>query len=104
MAGAFRRIRWTDCQRRASNGNENFGGPAITATGLLFIAATADEKIRAFDQQTGEILWQADLPASGFATPSIYSIDGRQYVVITCGGGKVERPSSDVYVAFALPE
>jgi quinoprotein glucose dehydrogenase len=85
-------------------GTKNFGGPAITATGLLFIAATADEKIRAFDQQTGEILWQADLPASGFATPSIYSIDGRQYVVITCGGGKVERPSSDVYVAFALPE
>ncbi len=85
-------------------GTKNFGGPAITATGLIFIAASADEKIRAFDQDTGEILWQADLPASGFATPSIYSVDGKQYVVIACGGGKVERPSSDVYVAFALPD
>jgi len=85
-------------------GTKNFGGPVVTASGLIFIAASADEKIRAFDQETGEILWQADLPASGFATPSIYSVDGKQYIVITCGGGKVERPSSDAYVAFALPD
>jgi len=70
----------------------------------LFIAASADEKIRAFDQDTGQILWEADLPASGFATPSIYAVNGKQYVVIACGGGKVERPSSDVYAAFALPD
>jgi quinoprotein glucose dehydrogenase len=85
-------------------GTKNFGGPVVTASGLIFIAASADEKIRAFDQETGEILWQADLPASGFATPSVYSVDGKQYIVITCGGGKVERPSSDAYVAFALPD
>ena len=88
----------------AATGTKNFGGPAITAAGLLFIAASADEKIRAFDQRTGEILWQADLPASGFATPSIYAVAGKQYVVIACGGGKAERPSSDVYAAFALPD
>ncbi len=84
-------------------GTQNFGGPAVTAGGLVFIAASADEKIRAFDQQTGEILWQADLPASGFATPSIYSVNGKQYIVIACGGGKVKRPSGASYVAFALP-
>ncbi|MFT5089279.1 MAG: quinoprotein glucose dehydrogenase [Candidatus Latescibacterota bacterium] len=88
----------------APTGTQNFGGPAVTAGGLVFIAASADEKIRAFDQETGEILWQADLPASGFATPSIYSVDGRQYIVIACGGGKVKRPAGASYVAFALPE
>ncbi len=88
----------------APTGTKNFGGPAITASGLLFIAASADEKIRAFDQDTGQILWEADLPASGFATPSIYAANGKQYVVIACGGGKVERPSSDIYAAFALPD
>jgi quinoprotein glucose dehydrogenase len=85
-------------------GTENFGGPVVTAGGLVFIAATADEKIRAFDQETGKILWEGDLPASGFATPATYSVNGRQYLVIACGGGRVRRPSSDVYVAFALPE
>ena len=68
------------------------------------IAASADDKIRAFDQETGKVLWEADLPASGFATPSVYSVGGRQYVVIACGGGKVDKPSSDEFVAFALPE
>jgi quinoprotein glucose dehydrogenase len=87
----------------APTGTQNFGGPAVTAGGLVFIAASADEKIRAFDQETGEILWQADLPASGFATPSIYSVNGKQYIVIACGGGKVKRPAGDMYVAFALP-
>ena len=85
-------------------GTENWGGPIVTATGLLFIGASADEKIRAFDQDTGEVLWEADLPASGFATPSTYSVNGKQYVVIACGGGKVERPTSDIYAAFALPD
>jgi len=88
----------------APTGTKNFGGPVATASGLLFIAASADEKIRAFDQETGQILWEADLPASGFATPSVYSVNGKQYIAIACGGGKVERPSSDAYVAFALPD
>jgi quinoprotein glucose dehydrogenase len=85
-------------------GTENYGGPVVTAGGLLFIAATKDEKIRAFDKKTGKLLWQADLPASGFATPATYEVDGRQYVVIACGGGKLERHSGDAYVAFALPK
>lgn len=85
-------------------GTENWGGPILTAGGLVFIAAAADDKIRAFDQETGEVLWEGDLPTSGFATPSTYSVNGRQYVVIASGGGKVSRPTSSAFVAFALPE
>ena len=76
----------------------------MTAGGLIFIAATRDEMIRAFDQQTGKILWQAKLPAAGYATPTTYLSGGRQYVVIACGGGKLGTKSDDAYVAFALPE
>lgn len=84
-------------------GTQNLGGPAITASGLLFIAATKDEMFRAFDQETGALLWQYELPAAGYATPSIYAAGGRQYVVIAAGGGgKVGSPSGDTYVAFAL--
>lgn len=85
-------------------GAENYGGPVITAGGLIFIAATKDEMIRAFDQKTGRVLWQAKLPAGGYATPATYSINGRQYVVIACGGGKMGTKSGDAYVAFALPD
>ncbi len=85
-------------------GTENYGGPAVTAAGLIFIAATKDEMIRAFDQDTGKVLWQAKLPAGGYATPTIYSVHGRQYLVIACGGGKMGTRSGDAYVAFALPE
>lgn len=85
-------------------GTENYGGPVVTAGGLLFIAATKDSKIRAFNKRTGELLWEADLPASGFATPSVYNVNGKQYIVIACGGGKLRSKSSDAYVAFALPE
>jgi quinoprotein glucose dehydrogenase len=84
-------------------GTENYGGPVVTAGGLLFIAATSDSKIRAFNKRTGKLLWEADLPASGFATPAVYNVDGRQYVVIACGGGKLKTKSGDSYVAFALP-
>lgn len=85
-------------------GTENYGGPVITAGGLIFIAATKDEMIRAFDRDTGKILWQARLPAGGYATPSTYSVKGRQFVVIACGGGKMGTKSGDAYVAFALPD
>jgi quinoprotein glucose dehydrogenase len=85
-------------------GTENYGGPVVTKGGLIFIAATRDNKIRAFYKKTGELLWEADLPASGFATPSTYEIAGRQYVVIACGGGKLGTKSGDAYVAFALEE
>ena len=84
-------------------GTENYGGPVATAGGLLFIAATADETIRAFDQTTGKILWQAPLPFGGNATPSTYAVAGRQYVVISAGGGKSGRPAGGMIVAFALP-
>ncbi len=84
-------------------GTENYGGPVVTAGGLVFIAATSDSKIRAFNKRTGKLLWQADLPASGFATPAVYNINNKQYVVIACGGGKLKKPTADVYVAFALP-
>ncbi|HXT38664.1 MAG TPA: PQQ-binding-like beta-propeller repeat protein, partial [Candidatus Angelobacter sp.] len=85
-------------------GTENYGGPIVTAGGVIFIAASKDEMFRAFDQRTGKVLWQAKLPAGGYATPSTYSVNGRQYVVIACGGGKMGTKSGDAYVAFALPQ
>lgn len=83
-------------------GTENYGGPIITKGGLIFIAATMDEKIRAFDKKNGKLLWEAPLPAAGYATPATYMIDGKQYVVIACGGGKLGTKSGDSYVAFSL--
>ncbi len=85
-------------------GTENYGGPVVTAGGLLFIAASRDEFFRAFDRKTGRELWKTKLPAAGYATPSVYSVQGRQYVVIACGGGKIGTKSGDAYMAFALPE
>lgn len=84
-------------------GTENYGGPIVTAGGLVFIAASRDEMIRAFDRDTGEELWRSPLPAGGYATPSTYMVGDRQYVVIACGGGKMGTKSGDSYVAFALP-
>jgi quinoprotein glucose dehydrogenase len=84
-------------------GTDNYGGPVVTAGGLVFIAATRDEMIRAFDRRTGKTLWQSKLPAAGYATPTTYLAGGRQYLVIACGGGKLGTKSDDAYVAFALP-
>jgi quinoprotein glucose dehydrogenase len=84
-------------------GTELYGGPLVTKGGLVFIAATKDEKIRAFDKQTGKQVWEAKLPAAGYATPAAYSINEKQYIVIACGGGKVGNKSGDSYVCFALP-
>ena len=86
-----------------ASGTEQYGGPIVTAGGLLFIAATEDAKFRAFDQATGQLLWETTLPAPGYATPSTYAVGGKQYVVIAAGGGKLGSKSSDTYVAFALP-
>jgi quinoprotein glucose dehydrogenase len=83
-------------------GTENYGGPAVTAGGLVFIGATKDEKIRAFDAASGKTLWEAPLPAAAHATPAVYAVNGKQYVVIAAGGGKGTK-SGDAYVAFALP-
>jgi quinoprotein glucose dehydrogenase len=85
-------------------GTENYGGPVVTAGGIVFIAATRDSKFRAFHKKTGKLLWEYDLPASAFATPAVYELHGRQYVVIACGGGKLNTRSGDAYIAFALPE
>ena len=84
-------------------GTENYGGPVVTAGGVLFIAATKDGMFRAFDKRTGKLLYQTQLPAGGFATPSVYEAGGKQYVVIACGGTKLGTKKGDSYVAFALP-
>lgn len=85
-------------------GTENYGGPIVTAGGVLFIGATKDGLFRAFNKRTGKLLCQWELPAAGFATPATYMVNDRQYVVIACGGGKLGTHSGDSYVAFALPE
>lgn len=88
-----------------NTGSDNYGGPIVTASGLLFIGATNfDKKFRAYDKLTGELLWETTLPAAGNATPSIYSLNGREYIVIACGGGKNGAPSGSSIVAFALPK
>lgn len=87
-----------------NTGSDNYGGPVVTKSGLLFIGATNfDKKFRVFDKLTGKMLWETVLPAAGNATPSVYEIDGREYVVIVCGGGKNDAPSGSSIVAFALP-
>ena len=83
-------------------GTLNYGGPIVTAGGVVFIAATMDEKIRAFDKDTGDLLWETPLPYAGLTTPATYSVDGKQFVVIACGGGKNGLKSGDRYVAFSL--
>ena len=86
-------------------GSENYGGPIVTAGGLLFIGATNfDKKFRAFDKSNGELLWETTLPFAGNATPATYSINNRQFVVIAAGGGKDPKsPSGGIYIAFSLP-
>jgi quinoprotein glucose dehydrogenase len=85
-------------------GTECYGGPLVTKGGLVFIAASKDGKMHAFDKKTGKLLWEAQLPVPGYATPATYTIDGKQYVVIACGGGKIGSKSGDQYIAFALAD
>lgn len=82
-------------------GSTSYGGPLVTAGGLVFIAGTKDEKIRAFNRKTGKIEWDYQLPAGGFATPITYEVAGKQYIVIAAGGGRQQKPGGN-YVAFAL--
>ena len=87
-------------------GSANLGGSIVTAGGLLFIAATNDGRFRAFDKDTGKVLWETRLPASGFATPMTFlgPKTGRQYIVIAAGGGNKYDPHfTDTLVAYALP-
>ncbi|WP_268225770.1 c-type cytochrome, partial [Sinomicrobium oceani] len=85
----------------ATTGTDNYGGPVVTAGGLVFIAATKDSKIRAFDSSDGKILWEYELPEAGFATPVTYTAKGKQYMVIAAGGGR-RTPSGGKYIAFSL--
>ncbi|WP_260703759.1 pyrroloquinoline quinone-dependent dehydrogenase [Edaphobacter flagellatus] len=93
-------------QGMPDTGSENYGGPIVTAGGLLFIAATNfDHKIRAFDKTSGKLLWESILPFAGNATPATYMVNGRQYLVIAAGGTSMNPrgPTGGLYVAFALP-
>lgn len=85
-------------------GTRNYGGPVVTAGGLLIIAASSDEMLRIFDKSSGELLWNYKLPAAGYATPSTYEIDGRQFIAITASGGKLGTAVGDQYLSFALPQ
>lgn len=93
-------------QGMRNTGTENYGGPIVTAGGVVLIGATIfDRKMHAFDSRTGRLLWETTLPFAGDATPATYMVDGRQYVVIAAGGGRDPKwPSGGVYVAFALPK
>ena len=89
---------------QGGTGSQNYGGPVVTAGGLVFIAATLfDNRIRAFDKASGQVLWQYELPAAGVATPAVYEAGGRQFIVITAGGHKFGGRKSGQYLAFALP-
>ncbi len=88
----------------ANLGCENYGGPVVTKGGLIFIGATKDGMFRAYNKRTGKLLWQTKLPAAAFATSATYEVNGKQYVVIACGGGKMGTSSGDSYVAFALSD
>lgn len=88
-----------------ATGTFNIGGPLVTAGGLVFIGAAMDERFHAFDKATGKLLWEFQMEAGGYATPSTYEVDGRQYVVIAAGGGgKPETRPGNAYYCFALPE
>jgi len=106
-------IRWTipfgeypklAAQGVTNTGSDSYGGAIVTANGLLIIGATTyDNKFHVYDKRTGTLLWETTLPAAGNATPSTYMVNGRQFIVIACGGGKNDAPSGGTYVAFALP-
>ncbi|MCM5662687.1 outer membrane protein assembly factor BamB family protein [Galbibacter mesophilus] len=94
----------TPSLNNAATGTENYGGPIITENGLLFIAATKDGYFRAFNRNSGKLLWEIKLPAASFATPSTYMINGKQYIVMACGGEKLGTPKGNQIIAFALKE
>lgn len=98
------RIQKVGVKSPASWGSPNVGGPIVTAGGLIFVAATMDNEIRALDVASGRQLWRATLPAPGMAVPMTYTAGGRQFVVIASGGNaRVGGAQSDALIAFALP-
>jgi len=102
MAGAPGRVPRTDSPGHPAHRYRQLRRPPGDGLGPDLYAATKDEQFRAFDKKTGKLLWQVQLPAAGYASPSTYSLGGKQYVVIACGGGKLNTPSGDKYLAFAL--
>ena len=84
-------------------GTENYGGPVVTAGGLVFIAGTPDKMFRAFNKMNGKLVWSYELPFAAFATPAMYKIGDKQFITIACGGGKLKTTSGDAYVTFAIP-
>jgi quinoprotein glucose dehydrogenase len=88
-----------------NTGSENYGGPIVTAGGVVFIGASLyDYKFHAFDSRNGKLLWETKLPFAGRATPATYMVDGKQFIVVATGGGRYQiAPARGVYVAFALP-
>lgn len=89
-------------QENNPTGCENYGGPIITENGLILIAGTKDGMFRAFNRFTGKLIWQTKLPAASFATPAMYQINGKQYIVLACGGEKLGTLKGNKVVAFAL--
>ena len=88
----------------SATGTFNMGGPVITKGGLVFIGAAMDERMHAYDKNTGELLWEFQMDAGGYATPAVYEVEGRQYVVIAAGGGgKPGTKPGDKFYCFALP-
>ena len=85
-------------------GTENYGGPVVTAGGLVFIAGTPDKMFRAFNKMNGKLLWEYELPYAAFATPAMYKLGDKQFITIACGGGKLKTTSGDVYMTFAIPD
>ena len=85
-------------------GTENYGGPVVTAGGLVFIAGTLDKMFRAFNKMNGKLVWSYELPFAAFATPAMYKIGDKQFITIACGGGKLKTTSGDAYVTFAIPD
>ena len=85
-----------------TTGTENYGGAIVTENGLLFIAATKDAYIRAFNKYSGKLLWEFKLPAAAFATPALYSVGGKQYLAVACGGEKLGTKKGNKIIAFSL--
>jgi quinoprotein glucose dehydrogenase len=85
-------------------GIENYGGPVVTSGGLVFVAATMDSRFRAFDKNTGELLWEYELPGNGLANPAVYEVAGKQYIAIAVSIGENLQHHNSAVVVFALPE
>ena len=94
---------YPELNTKEPTGSESYGGAVVTASGLLFIAGTKEALLRVYNKKTGDLLWQTPLPAAAFATPSTYQVNGKQYVVVACGGTKLGAKKGESYVAFALP-